>query len=545
MVRLVCAWVLVNGLLLAPSWIVAAVYDGPLPWISVEAALLVGLAALLPLRQWSRALAWTTGVLVVTLALALFANLVFEQSLGRSLDLSLDLYLLDAVYRLAVGNSGLVRTLVGIAAIVLGAASLVALMSWLLTPSVEPDERRRQRIWKAGASVALAAPLMGLLGLVVPLVGERFVAPAAVFVRDQAVQARDTRRERATFATELADEPARFAALPNVLAGLEGRRVVIAYIESYGIAALEDPQFAAVVRPVLEAASERLERAGVQLVSGRFTSPTLGGQSWYAHGTMLSGLWLENQARYEMLLTSARETLIDDFRRAGYRTATVMPAITTGWPEAVRIGYDDVHTAQNIPYAGPPLYWVTMPDQFTWSFVGGLLRETSEPLFVEAGMVSSHAPWIPVLPILDWDAIGDGSVFEPYRLPDYPPEEIWWDVEILRTSYGSSVAYSLETMAQFAERFLDDRTLLVVAGDHQAAPWVTGAEGADVPVHVMARSSDLIDPFVAWGFAPGPLPEPAAPIHRMDVFREWFVRAFTPGGGEWPTSPPAPNIEAP
>jgi hypothetical protein len=243
---------------------------------------------------------------------------------------------------------------------------------------------------------------------------------------------------------------------------------------------------------------------------------------------MLSGLWLANQARYEMLLTSGRETLVDDFRRAGYRTATVMPAITTAWPEAVRIGYDEVHTAQNIPYAGPPLYWVTMPDQFTWSFVGKILGEASGPLFVETGMVSSHAPWIPVLPILAWDQIGDGSVFEPQRLADYPPEEIWWDVEMLRATYGSSVAYSLETMAQFAERFLDDRTLLIVAGDHQAAPWVTGDEGTDVPVHVLARSADLVEPFVEWGFAVGPLPEAGRPVHRMDEFREWFVGAFTP-----------------
>lgn len=538
MVRLVCAWVLVNGLLLAPSWIVAAVYDGPFPWLSVEAAIFVGLAALLPFRRGSRTLTWAASALLVVLAAALFANLVFEQSLGRSLDLSLDLYLLDAVYRLAVGNSGLARTLVGIAGIVLGAAALTALTAWLLTPSAGADGRSRSRISRAGVALAVAAPLLGLVGLAVPVVRERFVAPAAGFVRDQALQVRETRRERAAFAAELADGPTRFADLPNVLASLDGRRVVLAYIESYGMAALEDPEIGAVVRPVLQTAHERLDSAGVQLVSGRFTSPTLGGQSWYAHGTMLSGLWLDNQARYEMLLASERETLIDDFRRAGYRTATVMPAITTGWPEAVRIGYDDVHTSRNIPYAGPPLYWVTMPDQFTWSFLAGLLRETSGPLFVETGMVSSHAPWIPVLPILDWDEIGDGSVFEPYRLADHPPEEIWWDVEVLRSSYASSVAYSLETMAQFAERFLDDRTLLVVAGDHQAAPWVTGAEGADVPVHVMARSSDLIDPFVAWGFAPGPLPEPGRPTHRMDTFREWFVRAFTPLGGE-ATSPPS------
>ena len=84
-------------------------------------------------------------------------------------------------------------------------------------------------------------------------------------------------------------------------------------------------------------------------------------------------------------------------------------------------------------------------------------------------------------------------------------------------------------MAEFAERFLDERTLLVVLGDHQAAPWVTGASDRDVPVHVIAREPALLQPFLEWGFRPGAFPEPAGSPHRMDEFREWFVRAFSGG----------------
>jgi hypothetical protein len=203
-----------------------------------------------------------------------------------------------------------------------------------------------------------------------------------------------------------------------------------------------------------------------------------------------------------------------------------MPAITTAWPEAVRIGYDDIYTRQNIPYAGPPFYWVTMPDQFTWSFLGSLLDDATTPLFVEAGMLSSHAPWTPVLPLVAWDAIGDGAVFEPYRLDGYPPEEIWWDVDTLREGYAQSLAYALDAAAGFAARLLDERTLLIVAGDHQAAPWVTGASGPDVPVHVISRDRAVLEPFVAWGFQPGAFPDATRSAPRMDRFREWFVRAF-------------------
>jgi hypothetical protein len=293
------------------------------------------------------------------------------------------------------------------------------------------------------------------------------------------------------------------------------------------MAALEDPEFAEVVRPLLARESARLEAAGIHVATGTLVSPTLGGQSWYAHSTMLSGLWLDNQLRYGLLLTSERETLVDDFRRAGYRTATVMPAITTPWPEAVRIGYDEVHTSQNMPYAGPPLHWVTMPDQFTWSFVSGLLREATSPLFVEVAMVSSHAPWTPVLPLLDWDAIADGAAFEPYRVEGDPPEEIWWDVDGLRANYAPSVAYSLEATTQFVERYLDERTLLIVVGDHQAAPWVTGTSDPVVPAHVFSRDPALLGPFRELGFASGAFPDLGREALRMDAFREWFVRAYS------------------
>ncbi|MDH3422125.1 MAG: sulfatase-like hydrolase/transferase, partial [Gemmatimonadota bacterium] len=496
--------------------------DAPMPpWLSVEAALIVGGMALLRRRRWSRALAWVLAGVVVLSTAALMADLVFRVSLGRPLNLSLDLYLLDAVYRLAVGNSGVLRTIIGVGALaVLGGSSLYA-TAWLLRPSSrDEDSLLVHLVPMAGTRVILGAVMLALLGL-------GGSVPVGSFLVDQVAAFRSTRLERVAFAADLERQPRAFADQPGLLEGLNGYNVVFVYIESYGTAALEDPEFAAVTRPRLEAAATRLQGAGLQLATGTLASPTLGGQSWYAHGTMLSGLWLENQLRYELLLASERETLVDDFRRAGYRTATMMPAITTAWPEAGRLGYDDVYTAQNIPYAGPPFYWVTMPDQFTWTFLGGVVRRATTPLFLEVGMLSSHAPWTPVLPLVDWDGVGDGAVFEPYRLDGYPPEEIWWDVAVLRDGYARSLSYSLQAMTGFAERFLDDRTLLVVLGDHQAAPWVTGASGPDVPVHVIARDASLLEPFLAWGFQSGAFPAPGSADHRMDDFRGWFVPAFS------------------
>src|SRR5688572_32604969 len=55
MLRLTLAWVVVNGLLMAPWWVSNAAGNSPDPgWVALEAALLVGLMALLPRRRWSQ-----------------------------------------------------------------------------------------------------------------------------------------------------------------------------------------------------------------------------------------------------------------------------------------------------------------------------------------------------------------------------------------------------------------------------------------------------------------------------------------------------------
>ena len=47
-----------------------------------------------------------------------------------------------------------------------------------------------------------------------------------------------------------------------------------------------------------------------------------------------------------------------------------------------------------------------------WTLVSwSAIVERSAPTFLEVGMVSSHAPWTPVLPLLDWDDMGDGTAF--------------------------------------------------------------------------------------------------------------------------------------
>mgnify|MGYP001980993028 CR=1 FL=1 len=158
------------------------------------------------------------------------------------------------------------------------------------------------------------------------------------------------------------DDSPRFAALQD-------RDVILAFVESYGRTFLEDPEFQRISAPRLKQVEAQLADSGWHIRSAWAAAPTQGGQSWLSHGTLLSGLWVNSQIRYDRLMTSDRISLNGHFGNAGWRTGAAMPAIALDWPEAAWFDYDVMLDAEGLDYAGQPFEWVTMPDQYTWSAV--------------------------------------------------------------------------------------------------------------------------------------------------------------------------------
>jgi hypothetical protein len=334
----------------------------------------------------------------------------------------------------------------------------------------------------------------------------------------------------AAFEAAIARDPFRTMPREHLFARLDGADVLLMFIESYGRSALALPRYAETLVPALDAFEQRLGERGLFAASGWLTSPTVGGQSWLAHGTLESGLWIDHQARYDLLMQSERLTLTRAFARAGYRTVALKPAITRPWPEGEKLGFTQIYAAADLGYAGEPYNWVTMPDQYTLAFFEREERTAAErPLFAEVSLISSHAPWTPIAPVLeDWSAIGDGSVFSKWANEGDPPEVVWRDPERVRTQYARAIDYVLGVLASYAANFVDQRTLLILVGDHQPAPLITGEDaGRDVPIHVISGDPDLLAPFMAWGFTPGMRPPAGPPAKPMDAFRDFFLEAFS------------------
>ena len=190
----------------------------------------------------------------------------------------------------------------------------------------------------------------------------------------------------------------------DLLTALRGKDVVIAFVESYGRDAVEDPEFAPQVGAVLDAGNRRLRAAGFASRSAFLTSSTAGGSSWLAHATLLSGLWIDNQQRYGDLASSHRMTLTGAFRRANWRTVGVMPGNDSAWPESGSLGYDQIYDATDMGYQGPRFSWATMPDQYTLSRFERTEHTSRDrrPVMAEITLVSSHAPWEPIPRLIDW-----------------------------------------------------------------------------------------------------------------------------------------------
>lgn len=458
------------------------------------------------------------------------ADFAMFTALSRGFNPVADLALAEAGLRLLSGAIGLLPAALAVCAAVM-AVGLIAALAWAATgvwAGLSPHAPSRRGAAAAGAvlcagvAVAQIGTTMEGWRLPVQPPGTAFTARIGL-EKVQAARATlaDLRNFRAAAAADTWDRA------QGVLDRID-RDVVIVFVESYGRTSLDTPQYADLHRATLAAGQARLADLGLSVASGILTSPTRGGQSWLAHATFANGLWVDGQTRYGAVLASGRQTLFHLAARAGFHTAAVMPQITMDWPEAELMGFETVLPARDLGYRGLPFNWVTMPDQFTFAALDRLLRDDprDRPVFVQVATGTSHAPWVPIPRLVDWDAIGDGGIFDEMAVSGDSPEVVWRDHDRVRSQYRLAVDYALQTVLSYAERHAEDPPLIIVIGDHQAASFVARDDRPDVPIHVIGPAH-LVDPTRSWGLTPGLIPPDDAPVRPMNEMRDLMLETFT------------------
>jgi hypothetical protein len=491
---------------------------------------IVGAAVLIALPAKARRVAAAPlGLALGLLTVLNIINMGFRAVLARRFDPVLDWPLFRDGYNFLTevyGPAGAIATV--IATVVLVIAVLVVLtLSVLRLANV--TARHRRPATRAVTALVAAWVVFALAGTQLfpgaPVASDSMAALAKNTVLKVPAAVRDER----AFAAEAGDDAFRDTPSSQLLSALHGKDVVISVVESYGRSVLEDPQMAALVDPALAAGTKQLASAGFSARSGFLTSSTFGGGSWLAHGSFQSGLWINNQQRYHQLISGDRLTLTNAFHRAGWHTVGVEPGNTRVWPEAKFYGYDQVYDSRNLGYQGPRFSWSRMPDQYTLaSFQRNVYSKRNHaPLMAEITLTSSHEPWTPIPELIDWNAIGDGSVYAPMANRGEGRSVLWKNPSRVRTEYAKSIAYSVNSIVSWAHTYGDDNLVLVFFGDHQPVPTVSG-QGAshDVPITIVAHDKAVLDRISGWGWQDGLKPNPRAPVWKMSAFRDKFLTAF-------------------
>jgi len=499
--------------------------------IPIEVVLGALVVLFLPRRLRSAAVT-VAGVLLGLVILLKVLSLGFTSVLGRPFDPVLDWSLFGNGLDYLTASGPAVVGIAAVAGAVALACAVPLLAVWSVRRLSDVVVRHPRTTIRSVAVLGVGWVVCSLLGVqVVP--GEPVAASTSVKVLyDAGSRARSSLNDEEEFRKEEAATTAGPTPGAQVLAGLKGKDVVIAFVESYGRSAVEDPRIAPGVNAVLDAGAARLAAAGFGSASGWLNSPTAGGGSWLAHSTLLSGVRITNQERYNTLLKSDRLTLTSAFRDAGWRTVALMPATHGGWPEGAFYRYQKIYERRDLGYDGPKFGWSPMPDQFVLAALQSsqLGVPGHKPVMVEAELTSSHTPWAPLPKMVSWNDLGDGSLFAPIASAGKKRNEVWPNPTSIRTEYGRSVQYSLTALFSFLEKYGTKNTVLVFLGDHQPAPIVTGGGASrDVPITIVAKDPAVLRQISSWGWQKGLKPGPDAPEWPMEAFRDRFLSAFTPG----------------
>jgi hypothetical protein len=293
---------------------------------------------------------------------------------------------------------------------------------------------------------------------------------------------------------------------------------------------VQDSSFSPGVDAALAKGDRRLQAAGFSARSAFLTSSTFGGLSWLAHSSLQSGLWVDNQQRYDQLVKTDRLTLATAFKRAGWRTVGDSPSDNRPWAEGSSFyHFDKLYDRRNVGYHGPRFSYASMPDQYVLLALQRLelAKRQRPPVFAELDLVSSHAPWTRIPELIDWSDVGDGSIFNRMPVDDVTRAALFGDHQKVRAAYGRSIQYTMSALTSFVQHYGEKDLVLVVLGDHQPAKIVSGESPShEVPISVIAHDPKVLDRISGWGWNDGLRPSPNAPVWPMDSFRNRFLSAF-------------------
>lgn len=520
----VLAWVTVIAAPLLPGMLGSA--SASAARLPVETILLLLLSLVLPHPALRLVVASAFAmVTVVTIATAVLDR-SFVATIDRGFALAEDWRAVANAYRVVDGVVG--PTLAALAATFAVAIviALVVVLVWCALRCARTLRDAGNQGRTAVTAAAVAWSLFAVAGVQYPTGTAVAAADSLRSLSTTVEYAAQSARERDAFAAGLRVDPLAEQASEQLLGSLQGKDVVIAFVESFGEVALSGTGPMSSISRTIDEYAARLSRDGYRAESAFLSSPTFGGVSWLAHSTLQSGMWVDSQQKYDTLVESDRLTISRLFHDAGWRTIVVSPAVTEPWPEGAALyGFDRILDKSALAYEGPAFGFASVPDQFTWHRFAEEELSRPAPIMAQLSLISSHSPWTPTPQLVPWAHVGKPG---PFSAQPRDSSDVWPDAQRVRAAYAESIRYSLRSTLSFLETYDPSNLVLVLVGDHQPSRIVSGETAdTDVPITIVSKDSAVFEHIEEWGWDPGFRPSSDAPVWRMDAFRDRFVAAFS------------------
>jgi phosphatidylglycerophosphate synthase len=496
--------------------------------LPLEGLALVAVASVLPVIP-RRIVAGIVGPLLALLVIFKVLDIGFLMTFDRRFDLLSDSSYAGTGIETLRASIGRTDTNLVVAGIVVGVIVLFILTTFSAFRLTRVAAANRRWALRAVAGLGAVWALCWVLGA--QLITHTSIAStlsAGLAVAEVRTVQADI-HDQTVFADQIKHDTFRSTPANQLLTGLRGKDVLLVFVEAYGQLAVQGSSFSPEVDAVLKTGTKQLASAGFSARSGFLTSATFGGISWLAHSTLQSGVWVNSQRRYNDLMTTNRFTLSDAFKEAGWRTVDDVPSNDYYWPQGTSFyHYDKLYDRRDVGYHGPTFTYASMPDQYTYAALQRLeLSKTHrKPLFAEVDTVSSHMPWNRIPEQIPWSEVGNGSGYN--RIPmDHETGAFWSNPPRVQAAYGRSIVYSLNTLFSFVKHDDDKNLVMIVLGDHQPLPIVSGQHANhDVPISIIAHDPKVLKQIGSWGWNPGLRPSATAPVWPMSAFRNNFLSAF-------------------
>jgi hypothetical protein len=320
--------------------------------------------------------------------------------------------------------------------------------------------------------------------------------------------------------------------------------VLLFVVESYGRLLSDDEGTRDTHALLLDSLEDKLTAAGWHMMSAYSRATVSGGRSWLSEGTILMGTPIKYEAVFAHLVEHKVPNLVSFLDANGYEGVLLSPADRErpGGGKINRYGFDQVLAYAEVGYRGPSMGWGIIPDQYSLDFARRRVLEKkpgAAPVFLDFHMVTSHAPWSAVPPLIEQPHLLDRLTANFGPRPKDPSADealkrraghfvhdedgvhpyMSHFTASMRRGYQATITYDLHVITQYLEQRKDD-ALVIVLGDHQP-PVITRANASfDTPVHVLARDASLLAELGPAGFAHGLwLPDDApTPLSHAGLF---------------------------